>query len=342
MVKALAAIGLACAATASLVAVPAAASTVLPNLPAAAYSLLVTASNPANFLQTNTSTTPGTLGTSVAGASAGAEAVGAVDQIPAYASNVTPGLAFVGASVGVNNGSGNAVGYATYYMEVLGPVGMVNVTMNYHGGIVATGNVNPGNTVGFFLAVNPASPGGARPGDDIDNSGNAIWAAQQVNRTSTGLQLLNGSTSATTTSAISSLGQISAAPTSESAELDTNTIYQITMEAYVNAFSTGAGTLDAYLDPTFVIAAGVSDPQDYSFAFSQGIANGVPEPASWAMMMIGFCGLGVMSYRRKRRIDWPRARGQISKWRPTMSPGRLSPPGSLGIVGFFQGKIDAL
>lgn len=92
--------------------------------------------------------------------------------------------------------------------------------------------------MGFFLAVNPASPGRARPGDDIDNSGNAIWAAQQVNRTSD-----------------TSLGQISATPTSESAELDTNTVYQITMETYVNAFSTGAGTLDAYLDPTFVIAS---------------------------------------------------------------------------------------
>ncbi len=302
MVKALAAIGLACAATGSFVAVPAAASTVLPNLPAPAYSLLVTASNPANFLQHDTSTTPGTLGTSVAGASAGAEAVGAVNQVPAYASNVTAGLPFVGASVGVNNGSGNAVGYATYYMEILGPATSVDVTANYHGGIVATGNVNPGNTVGFFLAVNPASPGGARPGDDIDNSGNAIWAAQQVNRTSTGLQLLNGSTNATTTSTITSLGQISAAPTTQNAVLLTDTVYQITIEAYVNAFSTGAGTLDAYLDPTFVIASNVTDPQDYSFAFSQGIANGVPEPASWAMMIVGFCGLGVMSYRRKRRM----------------------------------------
>lgn len=299
MVKALAAIGLACAATGSLVVVPAAADTVVPD---PAYSLLVTASNPANFLQTNNSTTAGTLGTSVAGASAGAEAVGAVNQIPAYASNVTAGLPFVGASVSVDNGSGNAVGYATYYMEILGPAMSVDVTANYHGGIVATGNVNPGNTVGFFLAVNPASPAGARPGDDIDNSGNAIWAAQQVNRTSTGLQLLNGSTSATTTTSISSLGQISAAPTTQNAVLLTDTVYQITIEAYVNAFSTGAGELDAYLDPTFVIASDVSDPQDYSFAFSQGIANGVPEPASWAMMIVGFCGLGVMSYRRKRRM----------------------------------------
>ncbi len=75
MVKALAVVGLAYAATGSLVVAPAAASTVLPNLPAPAYSLLVTATTPGQLPATLTRRpTPGTLGTSVAGASAGAEA----------------------------------------------------------------------------------------------------------------------------------------------------------------------------------------------------------------------------------------------------------------------------
>nr|WP_208764270.1 PEPxxWA-CTERM sorting domain-containing protein [Bradyrhizobium guangdongense] len=26
----------------------------------------------------------------------------------------------------------------------------------------------------------------------------------------------------------------------------------------------------------------------------------VPEPSTWAMMMLGFCGLGFMAYRRKQ------------------------------------------
>lgn len=29
---------------------------------------------------------------------------------------------------------------------------------------------------------------------------------------------------------------------------------------------------------------------------------GVPEPSTWAMMMLGFCGLGFMAYRRKKQI----------------------------------------
>jgi PEP-CTERM motif len=30
-------------------------------------------------------------------------------------------------------------------------------------------------------------------------------------------------------------------------------------------------------------------------------ASGVPEPASWAMMLIGFAGLGVAGYRSTRK-----------------------------------------
>jgi hypothetical protein len=29
------------------------------------------------------------------------------------------------------------------------------------------------------------------------------------------------------------------------------------------------------------------------------IAAAVPEPSTWAMMILGFCGLGFMTYRRK-------------------------------------------
>jgi hypothetical protein len=32
-----------------------------------------------------------------------------------------------------------------------------------------------------------------------------------------------------------------------------------------------------------------------------GVANAVPEPSTWAMMMLGFCGLGMMAYRRQNQ-----------------------------------------
>jgi hypothetical protein len=40
---------------------------------------------------------------------------------------------------------------------------------------------------------------------------------------------------------------------------------------------------------------------DYVFIdnFTGGVAGAVPEPSTWAMMLLGFAGLGVMAYRRK-------------------------------------------
>jgi hypothetical protein len=33
----------------------------------------------------------------------------------------------------------------------------------------------------------------------------------------------------------------------------------------------------------------------------EAIAAGVPEPSTWAMMLLGFTGLGFMAYRRKSK-----------------------------------------
>jgi hypothetical protein len=33
-----------------------------------------------------------------------------------------------------------------------------------------------------------------------------------------------------------------------------------------------------------------------------GSVSGVPEPSTWAMMILGFCGLGFMAYRRKDKL----------------------------------------
>jgi PEP-CTERM motif len=35
-------------------------------------------------------------------------------------------------------------------------------------------------------------------------------------------------------------------------------------------------------------------------SFSEVVAP-VPEPSTWAMMILGFCGLGFMAYRRKSK-----------------------------------------
>jgi len=194
-------------------------------LPSPTYLESVDAYNLNNALQQNTSTSPGTQGVSVVGASAGAEAVPAANQLPLYANPASPGLSLVAASVAVNNGGGSAVANESYFMEILGPTSSVNVSVTYNAGVTSTGNVNPGNTAGFYLAVNPGS---ATPGNDVINPGNAIWAAQQVELTSSGLQLSSSSTNSSSTNPIGSLGQVPApASNSQSATLLTNTMYEI-------------------------------------------------------------------------------------------------------------------
>jgi hypothetical protein len=84
--------------------------------------------------------------------------------------------------------------------------------------------------------------------------------------------------------------------------LNTNQIYQVFMRAGINVQISGAGPESVYasIDPTFVL----SDP-NYSIALSDGFGNGVtatvPEPPTWAMMILGFAGVGFMAYRRKSK-----------------------------------------
>jgi hypothetical protein len=60
-------------------------------------------------------------------------------------------------------------------------------------------------------------------------------------------------------------------------------------------------TLRHAVDPT------ISDPSDYTLLFSPPISNSpdnvasMPESSTWAMMLIGFAGLGFASYRASQR-----------------------------------------
>ncbi len=61
--------------------------------------------------------------------------------------------------------------------------------------------------------------------------------------------------------------------------------------------------MSGWLDPVITIDAGflAADP-GYALSFSDGITNpapGVPEPTTWAMMLVGFGGLGCLLRRRR-------------------------------------------
>ncbi|MBC9876369.1 PEP-CTERM sorting domain-containing protein [Bradyrhizobium sp. INPA01-394B] len=49
-----------------------------------------------------------------------------------------------------------------------------------------------------------------------------------------------------------------------------------------------------------ILVAGAPDPF-LPMSGNQPIASAVPEPSTWAMMLLGFCGLGWLSVRRKAR-----------------------------------------
>ena len=38
------------------------------------------------------------------------------------------------------------------------------------------------------------------------------------------------------------------------------------------------------------------------FGFDLAVGGAVPEPSTWAMMILGFCGLGYLAYRRKDKL----------------------------------------
>lgn len=87
----------------------------------------------------------------------------------------------------------------------------------------------------------------------------------------------------------------------------TNTRYQVTLTDLVegSAHHSATTTLTAFIDPLFTIDS--SDP-NLQLVFSGGMTNtpvtgGVPEPSTWAMMILGFCGLGLMVYRRRNDLE---------------------------------------
>ena len=63
-------------------------------------------------------------------------------------------------------------------------------------------------------------------------------------------------------------------------------------------FSTGITDIDLVLNETMSSTQGFG----YTYAFAaNGFSSAVPEPATWAMMLIGFAGIG-FAYRSRQRI----------------------------------------
>ncbi len=75
--------------------------------------------------------------------------------------------------------------------------------------------------------------------------------------------------------------------------MTSNVFYQVSMFALVGVVNQ---TGYAFVDPFFTA------PEGFTITTSPNIGNmapSVPKPSTWAMMVLGFAGVGFMAYRRR-------------------------------------------
>jgi hypothetical protein len=67
----------------------------------------------------------------------------------------------------------------------------------------------------------------------------------------------------------------------------------------LGSFSTGITDIDLVLNETMSSTQGFG----YTYAFTaSGFASAIPEPSTWAMMLLGFAGLGFVCRQSRRRV----------------------------------------
>jgi hypothetical protein len=52
---------------------------------------------------------------------------------------------------------------------------------------------------------------------------------------------------------------------------------------------------------TFSSISWTNPTREVYYAFNVGTVGAIPEPSTWAMMIVGFAGVGFMAYRRKSK-----------------------------------------
>jgi hypothetical protein len=154
-------------------------------------------------------------------------------------------------------------------------------SLNYYFAISGPASLDPTASVNVFASGSLFSDSGTMTSTDFLR----VAGATIVNATSVGG---NNNGAFTTSATVSSLFY--------------NVDYLVEMNVFALAHPSGTATafLDPYLflDPSLVALG-------YSIITSPGIGNSlasaVPEPSTWAMMILGFAGIGFMTYRRKSK-----------------------------------------
>jgi hypothetical protein len=72
-------------------------------------------------------------------------------------------------------------------------------------------------------------------------------------------------------------------------------------KTYSGTASGGRYTVSDEYDMTFAAGSTVGSYIDFNGAPAPAGVAAVPEPSTWAMMLLGFAGIGFMTYRRKSK-----------------------------------------
>jgi hypothetical protein len=186
--------------------------------------------------------------------------------------SITPSPA-ISVSASIQNGGNQAIAYETfsYYFAVSSSANTIIPII-----FTASGMVSPSSTT-------------------------ANEAQLQINSTLDGSLLL--STSACQSGGGAGCASLNNQPSfaiSQQIMVSTNVAYEVQESVFALAQSTYQTSGTSTIDPVISFAPGV-DTTGLTFEFSDNVGNvaAVPEPSTWALMMLGFAGIGFTAYRRK-------------------------------------------
>jgi PEP-CTERM motif len=148
--------------------------------------------------------------------------------------------------------------------------------------------------MGSFTASNSVQPGGIHPAPGFHTGGNGSVTGEEVQFDVT-----------FTTPFDLSAGHYFFVPQVEITDPDGNFFWLSAPKPIVppppGFTDLQSWTRDQFLDPDWLrVGADIVGGTAFNAAFS---LSAVPEPSTWAMMLLGFAGLGYASYRRARRVS---------------------------------------
>jgi hypothetical protein len=205
-------------------------------------------------------------------------AAAATTAQPAASANVVSGGCTSGfAGSGCAGGNYSVSANIIYHIEVSGPSGvMVPYYFDTAGGITST--AGPGQSGTANASVQLIAPGGI------------------------GLTGFDAST-VLTQSGTTFCGSNGCVNSTQHVSLLSDTQYTVEVSASALVFTNYASSVLAWADPYIYIDPTFANGNQFSLLISDGVGNtpAVPEPSTWAMMILGFAAVGFMAYRRKSK-----------------------------------------